>query len=85
MKATGIVRKLDELGRVVLPCELRRVMHLKERDSLEVFVDEDKVILKKYEPGCIFTGEYDELVEYQGRKISKKVVYEMAKKAGLVS
>ena len=83
MKATGVVRRVDELGRVVLPCELRRIMHIKERDSLEVFVDQDRVILKKYEPACIFTGAADDLFEYQGRKVSKQAIIELAEIAGL--
>ncbi|MCL2527733.1 MAG: AbrB/MazE/SpoVT family DNA-binding domain-containing protein [Defluviitaleaceae bacterium] len=84
MKATGIVRRVDELGRVVLPIELRKVMHIKERDPLEVFVDADKIILKKYEPACVFTDETDALIEYKGRRISTKAVAEMASLAGLI-
>lgn len=79
MKATGVVRRVDELGRVVLPCELRRVMNIKDRDSLEVFVDGDRIILKKYEPACTFTGSAEDLIEYKGRKVSKKAILEMAK------
>jgi len=84
MKATGVIRRVDELGRVVLPCELRRVMHINERDALEVFVDADKIVLKKYEPACIFTDETDNLVEYKGRRVSSKAISEMAALAGLV-
>ena len=84
MKATGIVRRLDELGRVVLPIELRKVMHIKERDALEVFVNDDSIILKKYEPACVFTDESEMLIEYKGRKISKKAITEMAELAGLL-
>ena len=84
MKATGIVRRVDELGRIVLPCELRKTLHIKDRDPLEVFVDVDKIILKKYEPACVFTNITDDLIEYQGRKVSKKAVEEMAALAGLV-
>lgn len=59
MKSTGIVRKVDELGRVVLPIELRKTLGIKEKDPIEIFVDEDKIILKKYEPNmtCAITGE----------------------------
>ena len=56
MKSTGIVRKVDELGRVVLPIELRRNLNIEEKDSLEIYVDGNSVILKKYEPDCIFCG-----------------------------
>ena len=71
MKSTGIVRKLDELGRITLPIELRRNLDVNERDPLEIFVDEDTIILKKYNPADIFTGEMDDLVEYNGKKVSK--------------
>ena len=84
MKATGIVRRVDELGRIVLPCELRKTLHIKDRDPLEVFVDVDKIILKKYEPACVFTNDTEDLIEYQGRKVSKEAVKEMAKMAGLL-
>ncbi|HAI87124.1 MAG TPA: AbrB family transcriptional regulator, partial [Firmicutes bacterium] len=53
MKSTGIVRKVDELGRVVIPIELRRTLQIAEKDSLEIYVDGEKIILKKYEPACI--------------------------------
>jgi len=78
VKATGVVRRVDELGRVVLPCELRKVMHIRDRDSLEVFVDGDRIVLKKYEPACTFTGSADDLVEYKGRRVSKQAIREMA-------
>lgn len=83
MKSTGIVRKVDELGRVVLPIELRRTLNINEKDALEIFTDNDKIILKKYEPADIFTGEMDDLIEYKGRKVSKQSIIEMAKLAGL--
>lgn len=59
MKSTGIVRKVDELGRVVLPIELRRTLDIHEKDSLEIFVDNDKIVLTKYKPGsaCQITGD----------------------------
>ena len=82
MKSTGIVRKLDELGRITLPIELRRNLDVNERD-LEIFVDEDTIILKKYNPADIFTGEMDDLVEYKGKKVSKSSIIELAKLAGL--
>ena len=83
MKSTGIVRKLDELGRITLPIELRRNLDVNERDPLEIFVDDDKMILKKYDPSDIFTGEMDDLVEYRGKKVSKKSILELARIAGL--
>ena len=83
MKSTGIVRKVDELGRVVLPIELRRNMGIEIKDSLEIFVEEDSIVLKKYEPADIFSGSMEELIEYKGKKVSKASIMEMAKLAGL--
>ncbi|MCL2574782.1 MAG: AbrB/MazE/SpoVT family DNA-binding domain-containing protein [Defluviitaleaceae bacterium] len=78
MKSTGIVRKVDELGRVVLPIELRKVLHIEVRDALEIFVDEGRIVLQKYEPADIFTGSMDDLVEYKGKRVSKQSIIEMA-------
>lgn len=83
MKSTGIVRKLDELGRITLPIELRRNLDVNEKDPLEIFVDDDKIILKKYNPSDIFTGDMEDLVEYQGKKVSKKSILELARLADL--
>lgn len=83
MKSTGVVRKVDELGRVVLPIELRRNLDINEKDALEIFVDEDRIILKKYEPADIFNGSMEDLIDYKGKKISKKTILEIAKLAGL--
>ncbi|PHV70208.1 AbrB family transcriptional regulator [Sporanaerobium hydrogeniformans] len=82
MKSTGIVRKVDELGRVVLPIELRRNLDINEKDALEIFVDDDRIILKKYEPADIFNGSMDDLVDYKGKKVAKKTIVELAKLAG---
>ena len=74
MKSTGIVRRLDEL---------RRNFDVNERDPLEIFVDDDKIILKKYNPADIFTGEdMDDLIDYKGKKVSRKSIIELAKLAG---
>ena len=64
MKATGIVRNLDNLGRVTLPIELRRNLNLDIKDPVEIFVEDDKIILKKYEPSDLFTGDKNDLIEY---------------------
>ena len=69
MKSTGIVRKVDELGRVVLPIELRRTLDIELRNPLEIYVDGDMVILKKYEPACIFCGEAKKAVDFKGKII----------------
>ena len=83
MKSTGIVRKVDELGRIVLPSELRTTLNIKEKDPLEIFIEESKIILRKYEPSCVFTGVMDGLVEYKGKKVSIQAIKEMAALAGL--
>lgn len=77
MKSTGIVRKVDELGRIVLPIELRRTLEIAERDSLEIYVDGSTIILKKYEPACIFCGDAKNVVNYKGRNICKSCLDEM--------
>ena len=74
MKATGIVRKVDELGRIVLPIELRRTLNIEVRDPIEIFVDEETILLKKYTPACIICGESDNLVEYMGKKICRSCI-----------
>jgi looped-hinge helix DNA binding domain, AbrB family len=84
MKSTGIVRKLDELGRITLPIELRRTLGVGERDPLEIFVEEDRIILTKYEPADIFNGEKNDLVDYCGRKVSKESIIQLAKLAGII-
>ena len=62
MRSTGIVRKVDELGRIVIPMELRRTLKIEDKDPIEIFVDEDKVVLKKYKANmtCDITGEVSE-------------------------
>ncbi len=79
MKSTGIVRKIDELGRVVLPIELRRNLNIKEKDEIEIYVDEEKIILKKHNPCDVFSGETDDLVEYKGKLISRTTNKELLK------
>ncbi|PKM77888.1 MAG: AbrB family transcriptional regulator [Firmicutes bacterium HGW-Firmicutes-15] len=81
MKSTGVVRKIDALGRIVLPVELRRTMGIDEKDALEIYVDSDRIILKKYEPACIFCGNAEDVVNYQGKNICKECFGELAKQA----
>lgn len=83
MKTTGVVRRLDELGRVTLPIELRRSFQLEERDAVEIYVEGDSIILKKYISSDIFTGSREELVEYKGKLVSKQSIKELAALAGL--
>lgn len=72
MKATGIVRRVDELGRVVIPIELRNKFGITEKDPMEIYVDSTSIILKKYEPNCIFCGNSKKLIEFQGKQICEK-------------
>ena len=69
MKATGIVRKIDDLGRIVLPIELRRTLGIADRDSLEIYVDDNNIVLKKYAPACIFCGSSEGIVNYKDKTV----------------
>ncbi|OLZ11966.1 AbrB/MazE/SpoVT family DNA-binding domain-containing protein [Sulfobacillus thermosulfidooxidans] len=69
MKSTGIVRRVDELGRVVLPIELRRTLQIEDKDSLEIYVDGEKIVLRKYEPACIFCGNAENIETFRGKNI----------------
>lgn len=74
MKSTGIVRKVDELGRVVLPIELRRNLNIAEKDSMEIYVDDDTIILRKYQPACIFCDNASDIVTYKGKNVCKNCI-----------
>ena len=74
MKSTGIIRKVDELGRIVLPIELRNKMDIKTKDSIEIFVEEDKIILKKYQPCCIFCGNTENNVLLNDKRVCKNCI-----------
>lgn len=80
MKSTGLVRKVDELGRIVLPVECRRVMEIEDKDALEVFVEDNTIILKKYEPACIFCGESRDVVTFKGRNVCPVCAKSLAKR-----
>ena len=79
MRSTGVVRKVDELGRIVIPIELRRTMGIEEKDALEIYVDNDKIILKKYAPGCIFCGSCDDLAVIMGKHLCISCAKELTK------
>ena len=81
MKSTGIVRKVDELGRVVIPIELRRTLDIAEKDSLEIYVDGDKIILRKYEPACVFCGNASAVENFKGKNVCRNCMAAMAKRA----
>lgn len=77
MKSTGIVRKVDELGRVVLPMELRRTLDIAEKDALEIFTEGSSIILKKYEPACIFCADAKDVINYKGKNICVNCMKEL--------
>ena len=82
MKSTGIVHKVDELGRIVLPVELRKSLNINIKDPLEIFTSNDRIVLKKYEPADVFTGSMKDLIDYKGKKVSKQSIRELAELAG---
>lgn len=77
MKATGIVRKVDELGRIVLPVELRRTLDIEEKDPLEIYVDGSAIILRKYRPACIFCDAVRDVTQFKGKSVCKKCLAEL--------
>ncbi len=79
MKSTGIVRKVDELGRVVIPIELRRTLEIAEKDALEIYVDGEQIILKKYAPACIFCGQAKDVQVFKGKNICPACLDELKK------
>ncbi|BAQ36506.1 AbrB/MazE/SpoVT family DNA-binding domain-containing protein [Clostridium botulinum] len=79
MKNIGIVRKVDELGRIVIPKELRKVLNIDEGDGLEIYTEGEQIILKKYEPCCIFCGEAKEIINFKGKNICKICLKELGK------
>ncbi len=79
MKSTGIVRKVDELGRIVLPIELRRTLDIAEKDALEIYVDNNNIVLQKYEPACIFCGNSKDVYVFKGRNICPACMDELKK------
>ena len=79
MKSTGIVRKVDELGRVVIPKELRRTLDIGEKNSLEIYVDGEQIILKKYAPSCVFCGQAKDVTNFKGKNICPGCLGELKK------
>lgn len=77
MKSTGIVRKVDELGRIVLPMELRKSLGIDKKDPLEIYVEGETIILKKYSPACIFCGEADDVISFKGKNICKNCLKQL--------
>ena len=81
MKSIGIVRKIDELGRIVLPIELRNKMDMNTKDTVEIFVDNDKIILKKYQPCCVFCGNADNVTMFKGKLVCRDCIEEMTRES----
>ena len=77
MKSPGIVRKIDDLGRIVLPIEQRRILEIGDRDSLEIFIEDNMLILKKYQPACIFCGNAKDVMTFKGRNICPNCIHEI--------
>ena len=84
MRNTGTVRNLDNLGRIVIPKEMRRVLDIAEKDPIEILIQDETIILRKYEPVDIFNGDKEDLIDYCGKKVSKNTIKEMAQLAGLI-
>lgn len=80
MKATGIVRRVDELGRVVIPIELRNKFNIQVKDPIEIFVDGSSIVLKKYEPNCIFCGNSKNLISHNDKLVCEKCAEKIGKK-----
>lgn len=81
MKSTGIVRKVDKLGRIVLPKELRMTLNIKEKDPLQIFVDDDgRIILQKYEPACVFCNSMNDVISFKGRNICRDCMEKLSSK-----
>ena len=79
MKSTGIVRKIDELGRIVLPMELRKTLNIQIKDPIEIYVEGDSVVLKKYEPTCIFCGDVTNVTSFKDKNICEQCKKQLAK------
>ena len=80
MKSTGVVRKVDDLGRIVIPKELRTTLDIAERDALEIYVEGEQIILKKYQPACIFCGDARDIINYKGKNICKNCLDEIRRR-----
>ena len=81
VKATGIVRRVDELGRIVLPIELRRTLDIAEKDALEIYVEGSSIILKKYRPSCIFCDGAKDVSVFHGKNVCAKCLRELREDA----
>lgn len=79
MKSTGMVRDIDKVGRIVIPKEIRNSFRIKEGDPLEIFTDNNRIILQKYEPACMFCGGAEDVVEFGDKRICRKCIDSLKK------
>ena len=77
MKSTGVVRKLDKLGRIVIPIEMRKTLDINLQDPLEIFSEGNNIILRKYAPGCVFCGEVNNTIQYKGKLVCQNCVNQL--------
>ena len=77
MKSTGIIRKVDDLGRIVLPIELRRTLDIAEKDSLEIYTDGTSIVLKKYQPSCVFCDESKDIRLFRDKNVCTKCIQQL--------
>ena len=77
MKSTGILRKIDELGRFVIPMEIRNKLEISTNDSLEIYVEGTSIVLKKHQPDCVFCGSSKNVTPYKGKNVCEKCLNEM--------
>ena len=80
MKSTGIVRKVDELGRIVLPIEMRRTLDIAEKDALEIYVEGESVILRKYQASCVFCDGVRNIISFKGRNVCTDCINQLKEK-----
>ena len=85
MKSTGIVRRVDELGRIVLPIELRRTMDISEKDMLEIFVEDSSIVLKKYVETCIFCNCSEDVAVFHGKNICPGCLRELKELSAILN
>lgn len=79
MKSTGISRKVDDLGRIVIPMELRNQLNIKEKDAIEIYVEGSSIVLKKFNQSCVFCGSEKDLKDFNGHSICKKCIDDISK------
>ncbi|MBO7310998.1 MAG: AbrB/MazE/SpoVT family DNA-binding domain-containing protein [Clostridia bacterium] len=77
MKSTGVVRKVDDLGRIVLPKEIRDVLDINPKDAIEIFTDNDKIVLQKYAPACVFCNNMNDVVYFNGKRVCASCIKQL--------